>query len=135
MLTRDYIIQNIKQVWDGVFVITWANLSQQVQYGSKEGALTLPEAMKDIASQGINHVNFEINSKRIADALRRPHAEASQFSAIICNVQNMLSLNSNFEVKFIKRQTNIVTHKLAKVTTSWTSCYHFELILLILKLF
>jgi hypothetical protein len=136
MLTRDSIIRNIKQVRDGVFGITWANLSRQVRHGSIEGeALTLLEAMKDIASRGINHVNFETDSKRVADALQRPHMEASKFSAIICNVQNMLSLNSNFEVKFIKRQTNIVTHKLAKVTTSWTSCYHFELILLILKLF
>jgi hypothetical protein len=38
----------------------------------------------------------------------------SEFSAIICNVKNILSSHPNFVVKFIKRQANMVAHTLAR---------------------
>jgi hypothetical protein len=44
---------------------------------------------------------------------------AYEFSAIICNVQNILSINFNFMVKFTK---------FARAVVSWTSRYYFDML-------
>jgi hypothetical protein len=41
----------------------------------------------------------------------------------VCNIRNVLALNPNFVVKFIKRQTNMVAHKLARAAIVWASRY------------
>jgi hypothetical protein len=38
----------------------------------------------------------------------------SEFSFLISQINNILFCNPNFEVKFIKRQTNMVAHTLAR---------------------
>jgi hypothetical protein len=45
-----------------------------------------------------------------------------------------LCLNPNFMVKFIKRQTNIVAHTLAKAATVWASRCVFDVLPLCITL-
>ena len=42
-------------------------------------------------------------------------------SVLVANVRCMLALNCNFEVKFIRRQTNMAAHSLARETISYAS--------------
>jgi nitrogenase subunit NifH len=62
--------------------------------------------------QGANHVIFETDSKSV-DAIYNLHVGTSKFSPLICNKRVLLS-NTNFVVKFIKRQANMVVHTLAR---------------------
>jgi ribonuclease HI len=89
--------------------------------------MTLMDAMK-VARRGTTHVILETDSKRVVDATQQLHKDFSEFNSIICNIQNSLSFNYNFKVKFVKRQANMILHKLAKVTISQTSCYYLEMI-------
>lgn len=47
---------------------------------------------------------------------------------IISCIKNLLLYNANFEVKFVKRQTNSVAYLLAKLVNSWTRHSVFHLI-------
>jgi hypothetical protein len=73
--------------------------------------------------RGLSHVIFETDSKSIGDAIQHFRGGNSEFSSIICHINNILLLNSNFVVKFIKRQTNMVAHMLARTTISWFRRY------------
>jgi hypothetical protein len=52
----------------------------------------------------------------------------SKFRSIICKIKNVLSFNSNFVVKFIKRQVNMVVHMLVRAAIFWSSYYTFDLL-------
>jgi ribonuclease HI len=84
-------------------------------------AHALLEALSRVEERGITHVIFETDSKNVVDAIHKLSSGFSEFSAIICNIQNVLSRNPNFVVKFIKRQANMVAHTLARVASSWAS--------------
>jgi ribonuclease HI len=84
-------------------------------------AHALLEALSRVEERGITHVIFETDSKSVVDAIQKLSSGFSEFSAIICNIQNVLSRNPNFVVKFIKRQANMVAHTLARVAGSWAS--------------
>jgi hypothetical protein len=60
------------------------------------------------------------------DVIHNIHGGASEFSSIICNINSILLSNPNFVVKFIKRQTNMVAHTLAKAASSWFKCCTFK---------
>jgi hypothetical protein len=51
-----------------------------------------------------------------------------EFSTLVSKIKSLLSLYSNFEMKFIKRQINIVVHTLAMMTYSCPRCCLFDLI-------
>ncbi|PNX77970.1 hypothetical protein L195_g033943 [Trifolium pratense] len=61
---------------------------------------------------------FESDSQTVVRALQTSYGGVSMFSVLISSIKNMLPLNSNFDVKFIKRQANSVAHKLARVADS-----------------
>ncbi|KAH1094073.1 hypothetical protein GLYMA_14G110400v4 [Glycine max] len=46
-----------------------------------------------------------------------------QLGVIILDCKNLLSAFPNFSVNFVRRQTNGITHSLAKVVTSYASSY------------
>jgi hypothetical protein len=52
----------------------------------------------------------------------------SEFSSIIGKIKCILSIRNDFEVKSIRRQTNIVAHTLAKADVSWPIRHTFNLI-------
>ncbi|CAJ2675250.1 unnamed protein product [Trifolium pratense] len=75
-------------------------------------ALALMLAMQAASNMHMEHIVFESDSQLVA------HLLASEFSALISSIKNFLALNFNFEVKFVKRQTNLVAHLLVKVVNS-----------------
>jgi hypothetical protein len=81
-----------------------------------------------LEQRGITHVTFETDSKSVVDAIHALCDGASKFSSLICNIKNVLMLNPNFVVKFVKRQANMVTHILARASISWASRNVSELI-------
>jgi ribonuclease HI len=84
-------------------------------------ALTLLEAMKTACIMNLDKIIFECDSQLVVNAIHANHDGASAFSIIISSIKNLLLLNSNFEVKFVKRQANLVAHKLARAANSWAS--------------
>jgi hypothetical protein len=48
------------------------------------------------------------------DAIHALCGGTSEFISLICHIQNVLLCSSNFMVKFIKRQANIVAHTLVR---------------------
>jgi ribonuclease HI len=96
---------------------------------SNEGeALALLEAMKELQQRGFNDVIFETDAQNIVNATRHRTIGVSEFSSIIHKIKCMLSLNTGFEVKSIRRQANRVAHTLARATLSWSRSHVFDLI-------
>jgi ribonuclease HI len=89
-------------------------------------SIALLEALKVMGQRVISQVIFETDSKSVVDAIHHFRGGSFGFSIIISNINNTLSCNSNFMVKFIKRQTNMVAHTLARAVISWSSRCTFE---------
>jgi ribonuclease HI len=89
-------------------------------------AMALKEAMCEVKQIGFSHVMFESDSKSVVDAITSSHFGSSEFSAIISHVKSLLLLCPNFEVKFVKRQANMVAHSLARAAYSMPSRCIFE---------
>jgi hypothetical protein len=89
-------------------------------------AIALIEALKAMQLRNIQQVQFETDSKIVADAILHQHGGFSKFCLLIRHISNLLLSNANFSVKFIKRQVNMVTHTLARVPISWPSHYIFD---------
>jgi hypothetical protein len=64
--------------------------------------------------RNIQQVQFETDSKIVADAILHQHGGFSEFCLLIRHISNLLLSNANFSVKFIKRQANMVAHTLAR---------------------
>jgi ribonuclease HI len=76
--------------------------------------------------RGMSQVIFETDSKSVVDAIHHFHGGNSEFSFIISTINNILSCNPNFKVKFTKQQANMVAHNLARAAISWTRRCIFE---------
>jgi len=68
-----------------------------------------------------DRVVFEFDSATLVHALSSPGHGDSKFYVIVSSVIYQLSLHSNFEVKLVRRQVNMVAHNLARATCSWAS--------------
>jgi ribonuclease HI len=91
-------------------------------------ALALLEAMRTTCQMNMQNVIFETDAQIVVGATNSNHVGVSLFSTIILNIKNLLHLNPNFEVKFVKRQANSVAHKLARAANSWASRCVFYLV-------
>jgi ribonuclease HI len=101
----------------------------QGKYSIIEGeAMALLEAMKTMEQNGFSHVIYETDSKNVVDAIHNLRMGISEFSSIICNIRNVLALNPNFVVKFVKRQANMVAHTLARAAIVWASRYVVDIL-------
>jgi len=80
-----------------------------------------------------DQVVFESDTITQVQALSSPGHGDSKFYAIVSNIIYQLSLHSNFDVKFVRRQTNMVAHTLARTVCSCTS-HRFFFILLVLNI-
>jgi hypothetical protein len=67
-------------------------------------ALVLLEAMQVASTMNLAYITFE------SDAQHADQEGVSIFSIIISSIKNLLHLSSNFKVKFVKRQANLVAH-------------------------
>jgi ribonuclease HI len=84
-------------------------------------AMALLHAMRELEQRGLSQVIFETDSKSVVDAIQHFRGGNSEFSSIISQINNVLLFNPNFMVKFIKRQANMVAHKLARAAIAWSS--------------
>jgi hypothetical protein len=82
----------------------------------------------------LEHITFESDSQLVVGATHAANYNGdSGFSILISNIRNLLNLNPNFEVKFVKRQVNSVAYKLAKAANLWVSPGVFYSISLVLR--
>jgi len=75
----------------------------------------------------LQNVNFEVDSKRVADYFNRSNRDITEFGNIMdCNIHYCHSNLENSHVEFIRRQANSVAHELAKASTSLTNFHIFN---------
>jgi len=67
-------------------------------------------------------------------ALSSPGHVDSEFYANVSSIIYQLSLHSNLEVKFVRRQANIVAYTLVRAACSWASHRIFYSYLLVLNI-
>ena len=65
-----------------------------------------------------DRVVFESDSTTLVQALSSSGYGDSEFYDIVSSIIYQLSLHSNFEVKFARRQVNIVAHTLSRAACS-----------------
>ncbi|GAU35379.1 hypothetical protein TSUD_57280 [Trifolium subterraneum] len=110
----------------GAFIAACTNVSMH-KFSTLEGeAMTLLEAIREASFRGWSNIVFESDSKIVVDALQTNHTGVSELSSIFMSIKSLLHCNSNFEIKFIKRQANMVAHTLARAVISWSSRKLFD---------
>ena len=100
---------------------------QQANMTVLEGeAVTVFEALHFANANIWNRVISESNSSTLVQALSSSGHGDSEFYAIVSSIIYQLSLHSNLEVKFVRRQANMVAHTLARAACSWVSHRIFD---------
>jgi ribonuclease HI len=89
-------------------------------------AKALLEAIREATSRGWSNIVFESDCKVVVDAVHTSLHGNSELSSIIFSIKSLLQCNSNFEVKFTKRQANMAAHTLARAACSWSSRTFFD---------
>jgi len=81
-------------------------------------AVALLEALHFADANRWNRVVFESDSSTIVQALSSLNHGDSELYANVSSIIYQLSLHSNFEVKFVRRQANMVAHTLVRAACS-----------------
>ena len=68
-----------------------------------------------------DRIVFESDSATLVQTLLYSGHGDLEFYAIVFNIIYQLSLHSNFKVKFVRRQANMVAHTLARGACSWAN--------------
>ncbi|GAU22924.1 hypothetical protein TSUD_326970, partial [Trifolium subterraneum] len=93
---------------------------QQTMISSVEGeAWALLLAMEAARHRGLDRVQFESDSKVLIEAIHMQRRGNSEFLSIVHDILSLMSSFINFEVKFVRRQANLVAHTLARAANSW----------------
>jgi ribonuclease HI len=99
----------------------------QARLSTLEGeAMAIKEAIEEMVQKGFSHAIIESDSKTVVDAICSSHLGISDFSMLISNIKALLVLHPNFEVKFVRRQTNMAVHSLARAAYSISRRRIFE---------
>jgi ribonuclease HI len=100
---------------DGQFVAGLTQWQQHVYSVVECEAWALLHAMKETIHRGFERIQFESDSKLLVNAINSRRRDNSEFSLIVKDfILLMSSSNVNFEIKFVRRQTNLVTHTLTR---------------------
>jgi ribonuclease HI len=102
---------------------TWFDENHSIVEGE---ALALLEALRAMTNRNMQQVIFESDSKNVVDAVHHYRGGYSEFSCLVAHINNLLASSSNFVVKFIKRQANMVAHTLARAAISYARHCTFE---------
>ncbi|GAU28978.1 hypothetical protein TSUD_391760 [Trifolium subterraneum] len=98
---------------------------QQTVISSVEGeAWTLLLAMEEARLRGLDRVQFESDSKVLIEAIHMQRRGNSEFLSIVHGILSLMSSFINFEVKFVRRQANLVAH--TRAANSWANFHRFE---------
>ena len=92
-------------------------------------ALGLLQAMEWVRDLQLVNMDFEVDSKTVADNIYRTQSGVSEFSVLISKCIHLLGTDlMNSVVKFIRRQANRVAHSLAKAALSEASFHiHYNI--------
>jgi hypothetical protein len=72
------------------------------------------------------NVDFKLDSKKVVDQFHQNNNNVSEFGAIIIECRQLFSsFFRNFDVEFIRRQTNKIAYALAKTATFLISVHLF----------
>jgi ribonuclease HI len=113
---------------DGRFVAAGTNNCSYKLNVVESEAKALLEAMQEAIKRGWTNMIFESDSKIVVEAIQVKATGISDMNSIITSIKMLLHCNSNFEVKFVRRQANIAAHTLARVASSWTRRNFFDYI-------
>jgi ribonuclease HI len=102
----------------GFFQLAGTNVVHSTLNVLEGEALAILEAMEEMIHRGITFVIFESDSKLVVDAILSTHVGISEFSVLISHIQDLLRMHNYFEVKYVKRQANMVAHSLARAAFS-----------------
>jgi hypothetical protein len=90
-------------------------------------ALGLYHAIRWIHELQLENVDFEVDSKRVADYFNKGRGDVTEFGSIMdSSIQFCRSFLTNSHVEFIRRQANEVAHTLAKTAISSSSFRTFD---------
>jgi len=90
-------------------------------------ALGLYHAIRWIHELQFTNVDFEVDSKRVADYFNNGRGDVTEFGSIMESSIYFLNNHlTNSHVEFIRRQANEVAHNLTKAATSSTSFQVFD---------
>ncbi|GAU30519.1 hypothetical protein TSUD_65290 [Trifolium subterraneum] len=100
---------------------------RQTVISSVEGeAWALLLAMEEARHRGLDRVQFESDSKVLVEVIHMQRRGNSEFLSIVHDILSLMSSFINFEVKFVRRQANLVAHTLARAANFWASFHRFE---------
>ncbi|XP_058733327.1 uncharacterized protein LOC131604930 [Vicia villosa] len=91
-------------------------------------ALALKEAILSAIDLHLEYVIFESDSQNTIHAICSDVNGFSEFGTIISSIRSLLDNFPNFEVKFVKRQANLVAHALAKAANFWIRRSFFNVV-------
>ncbi|GAU51905.1 hypothetical protein TSUD_416900 [Trifolium subterraneum] len=92
---------------------------QQTVISSVEGeAWALLLAMEEARHRGLDRVQFESDSKVLIEAIHMKRRGNSEFLSIVHDILSLMSSFTNFEVKFVRMQANLIAHTLARAANS-----------------
>ncbi|XP_058765369.1 uncharacterized protein LOC131638841 [Vicia villosa] len=83
-------------------------------------ALAMKEGIHNAIAMNLTKVIFESDSQVVIHGINSMVTGNFEFNTIIMSIQRLLSSVTNFEVKFIKRQANMVADSLVKAANSWS---------------
>lgn len=66
-----------------------------------------------MASTGAERVIFELDNKQVANVINKPSTNLTELGSFPDRCRDILASFPNFQVKFIRRQANLVAHELA----------------------
>ncbi|GAU49837.1 hypothetical protein TSUD_408060 [Trifolium subterraneum] len=92
---------------------------QQLTLSTEEGETwALLQALNEAKGRGFDRVQFECDSQLLVEAIRTKRRDNSEFLSIVNEIILVMLSCVNFEVKFIRRQMNLVVHTLARAANS-----------------
>jgi ribonuclease HI len=80
--------------------------------------MAILEAIREASSRGWSNIIFDSDSKVVVDAIKATSPGRSELCSIVYEIKSLLQSNSNFEIKFTKRQANMAAHALARAAIS-----------------
>ncbi|XVF79438.1 hypothetical protein PTKIN_Ptkin14bG0223300 [Pterospermum kingtungense] len=92
-------------------------------------AACLLQAMYWVRLQGFQQVEFEIDAKSVADAVRCNGVDVTEFGQLVDLCKMVLAEDKNFMVIFVRRQTNVVAYFIARASRLYASPTEFNIAL------
>lgn len=80
-------------------------------------------AIQWLRNVGVSSAIIELDCKMVIDGLDNRISNKTEFGVVLNDCRNLLNCYSNYQVRFVKRQTNLVAHVLAKVLNNYAPSF------------